>query len=61
VDDASARDTADLAWLVLPFHLARIQRDRVQPGLDQPWEMRQVVPDLMLRLADRLASEGTAA
>lgn len=55
VDADAARDSADLAWLVLPFHLARIHRDRVLPGLEQPWEMDRVVPGLMQRLADRLA------
>lgn len=55
-DDDGARAAADLAWLVLPFHLARIHRDRVLPGLEQPWEMDRVVPDVLQRLADRLAS-----
>lgn len=61
VDADAARDSADQAWLVLPFHLARIHRDRVLPGLEQPWEMDRVVPGLMQRLADRLAPGSSPA
>ena len=47
-------ETADAAVvaarLVEPLHLARSYRDRVLPGLDQPWEMDRVVPAQMTRL-----------
>lgn len=55
LEDGAATEAAELAWLVMPFHLARIHRDRVLPGLDQPWEMDRVVPTLLQQLADRLA------
>ena len=53
--EGAAAEAAELAWLVMPLHLARVHRDRVLPGLEQPWEMDQVVPTLLRRLAERLA------
>ena len=43
-----------LAEVVLPLHLARLYRDRILPGLEQPWEMDRVVPRLLTTLATRL-------
>jgi hypothetical protein len=55
-----ARDVYRLATMVAPLHLARLFRDRILPGLEQPWEMERAVPRVLGVLAGRLASEEPA-
>ena len=54
VDPATARDLLEAARLVAPLHLARLYRDRILPGLEQPWEMDRVVPGLLADLLSRV-------
>jgi hypothetical protein len=56
-DRVAALEASRLASIVLPLHLARLFRDRVLPGLEQPWEMARVVPDAMRRLDADLTRE----
>ena len=44
----------DLARLVGPLHHAALYRDRILPGLEQPWEMEQMVPVALRTLLPRL-------
>lgn len=48
---------ARLAHIAMPVHLARIHRDRVLPGLEQPWELDRVVPALMVGLLRTLGGD----
>ena len=57
---ADARDAYHLATMVAPLHLARLFRDRLLPGLEQPWEMDRVVPGVFGTLAAHLASHEAA-
>ena len=58
VDPGAARDAAQAARSVEPLHLARSYRDRILPGLEQPWEMDRVVPTRMSRLLRDLRRPG---
>jgi hypothetical protein len=44
----------DLARIVGPLHLAALYRDRILPGLEQPWEMERMVPAALRSLLPRL-------
>ena len=44
ISPSVALEAARAARLVEPLHLARSYRDRILPGLEQPWEMDRVVP-----------------
>ena len=48
------REAVRLARIVQPLHLARLYRDRILPGLDQPWEMDRIVPARLLGLLEAL-------
>ena len=50
-----ARRALDLAMVVYPLHLVRLYATRILPGLEQPWEMEQMIPWGLERLAPRLA------
>ena len=50
-----ARRALDLAMVVYPLHLVRLYATRILPGLEQPWEMEQMIPWGLDRLAPRLA------
>jgi hypothetical protein len=48
---SDALDAVRAARLVEPLHLARSFRDRILPGLEQPWELDRVVPARLTDLA----------
>ena len=52
---AEARRAMDLATIVYPLHLVRLYVDRILPGLEQPWEMEQMVPWGLQRVERRLS------
>jgi hypothetical protein len=44
---SAARDALETARTVLPLHMAALYADRILPGLEQPWEVAGMVPDLL--------------
>ncbi len=50
--DTDRAAALERARLVHPLHLAGLVVDRVLPGLEQPWEVEGIVPQLLGRLAD---------
>ncbi len=49
-----AHRAMDLASIVYPLHLVRLYRTRILPGLEQPWEMEQMIDWGLRHLAPRL-------
>jgi hypothetical protein len=49
-----ARHALDLASVVYPLHLVQLYEDRILPGLEQRWEMEQMIPWGLQRLERRL-------
>lgn len=51
---AEAQRALELAHVVFPLHLAKLYRERVLPGLEQPWEMERMIPWALRTLLPRL-------
>jgi len=59
-DAATISSASQLATIAMPIHLARVYRDRVLPGFEQPWEVDRVVPAALRSLAGALAVDQAA-